>query len=203
MNIEISKLNQIAKDRESKPHLLLMDAARTGLEDAETKELGRIHYELMAIFFSALALEAFANTFCKKFSVNWNCKQTGKQNKKRKRSKLPVKLKAICGRLKIEADFESHEPWSFVQWLVDFRDEIAHANLQSIEFREIITAEECDFWRVHNPPPSDIERRINLENARRSVKNVDEILDVIYQKLTLEERASVFFDGHSGVVSPC
>jgi hypothetical protein len=206
MNVQVLKQNQIVKDRESKPHLLLIGAAHTGLEDAETKELGRTHYEIMAIIFSALALEAFTNTFCKKFSVNWSGKRNRKQrnqNRKQKCSKLLVKLKVICERLKIEADFENQEPWSFVQWLIDFRDDVAHANLQPIEFREVIAAEDCDFWRVHNPPLSEIEKRINLENARRSVKIVDEIFDIIYQKLTLKERASVFFDGHSGVVSSC
>jgi hypothetical protein len=195
MNIEISKQNQITKNRESKPHLLLIEAARTGLEDAETKELGRTHYELMAIIFSALALEAFANTFCKKFSVDWN--------KKQKSSKLLAKLEAICACLEINADFENQEPWSFVQWLINFRNDVAHANLEPIPFNEVVAAEDCDFWRIHNPPPSEIEKRINLENARRSVKIVDEILDIIYQKLTLEERASVFFEGHSGIVTPC
>jgi hypothetical protein len=197
MNVKISK------DRESKPHLLLIAAARTGLEDAEAKESGRTHYELMVITFSALALEAFANTFCKKFSVNWSQKRNRKQNRKEKYSKLVAKLKAICQRLKIEANFENQKPWSFVQWLIDFRDDIAHANLEIIPFSEVVAIENCDFWRVHNPPPSEIEIRINLENARLSVKVVDEILDMIYQKLTLEERASVFFDGYSGVVSPC
>jgi hypothetical protein len=195
MNIEISKQNRITKNRESKPHILLIEAARTGLEDAEAKELGRTHYELMAIIFSALALEAFANTFCKKFSVDWN--------KKEKSSRLRAKLEAICVRLEINANFENQEPWSFVQWLIDFRNDVAHANLEPIPFNEIVAAEDCDFWRVHNPPPSEIEKRTNLENAKRSIKVVDEILDVIYQKLTLEERASVFFDGHSGVVSAC
>ena len=52
-------------------------------------------------------------------------------------------------------------------------------------------------------PRSKMEMQISLENAKRSISSIDEILDLFYPKLTLEQKNGLYFDGYSGSVSSC
>jgi hypothetical protein len=107
--------------------------------------------------------------------------------------------------LKIKSDFENEERWRTVKWLVGFRNDVAHAKLEPkpIKTDEVIALSEYNFWHLHETPPSEIEKQITLENARRSVRTVEKILDQFYSKMTPEARRSLFFEDFSGRTASC
>jgi len=184
----------IRKERDFKPHHLLIYAARVGLEDAEkvTKEEKGVStwtpHELTAITFSAFALEAIANSFGGKLVKRWQDFEN---------SSPIAKLRTVCAELNIEPDF-SGEPWATALWLVRFRNGVAHAKPNFIKTDEIVPASEYNFWHLHSNPPSEIEKQITLENARRAVGAIQDILDQFYLKIKPEERGGLFFESFSG-----
>jgi hypothetical protein len=198
-----SKKIRIRKERDFKPHHILIYAANAELSVAEkiTKEEKGISewtpHELAAIIFSAFALEAICNSFGKKFIPKWD--------EEFERSKGPItKLKIICSKLGIEHDLEKEkpfEPWQSAKWLVEFRNDIAHAKPNFIKTDDVVSASEYTFWHLHSDPPSEIEKQITLENAGRAVKAIHEILDLFYLKIKSEERGSLFFDGSAAMAS--
>jgi hypothetical protein len=192
-----SKQIRIRRERDFKPHHLLIYAAGVGLEHAEkvTKEEKGIStwtpHELTAIIFSAFALEAIGNSFGDKFVKRW----------KDFESSSPIaKLRIVCTELKINPDF-GREPWATALWLVTFRNGVAHAKPNLIKTDDIVSAGEYTFWHLHSDPQSKIEKQITLENARRAVKAIREILDQFYLKVKPDERGGLFFDGSAGVAS--
>ena len=177
---------RVLKEREFSPHHILIGAAHVALEDAEKKIPGWVHFELVAITFSALALEAVANSFGEKFIIRW----------KDFESSSPIaKLRLVCSRLNIAPDFEQ-EPWSAALWLVAFRNKVAHAKPEMIKTDEIFAADEYA-KSFHEYPPSRIEEMVSLENAKRSVKAIEKILELFLSKLTLEEMGGLFSDSFS------
>jgi hypothetical protein len=198
-NSNNSEKLRILKERDYKPHHFLIQAARVGLEQAEkVTDIDRkisnwTPYDLMAITFSAFALEAICNSFGKAFVERW---------KDFEYSSPIAKLRIICAKLEINPDFQQ-EPWSAALWLMAFRNDVAHARPDFIETDEIVPVNENNFWDIHNDPPSKIEKQINLENAKRAVKAIQEILDQFYLKIKPDERGNLFFDSFSGKTTSC
>ena len=192
-----SKKIRIRKERDFKPHHFLIYAADIGLAHAEevTKEERGISiwtpHELTAIIFSAFALEAIGNSFGEKLVKRW---------KDFEGSSPIAKLRIVCAELNIDPDFGS-EPWATALWLVTFRNGVAHAKPNFIKTDDMVPVSEYTFWHLHSDPLSEIEKQITLENARRAVKAIREILDQFYLKIKPEERGSLFFDGSTGIES--
>jgi hypothetical protein len=106
------------------------------LESAELKTPGWLYYELTAITFSALSLEAPTNSFGEKFVARWYDYE----------SSSPIaKLRIICSQLNVEPDFEK-EPWAATLWLLKSRNKVAHARPESINFDKTMTDE--DFQKI-------------------------------------------------------
>ena len=183
---------RVQREREFAPHHILYGAAQIALENAELKTPGWLYYELTAITFSALSLEALTNSFGEKLVTRW-CDYE---------SSSPIaKLRIICSRLGVEPDFEK-EPWATTLWLVKFRNKVAHAKPESINFDETMTDE--DFQKIRFEfPQSKLEMQISLANAKRSVFAIVEIMNLFYPKLTLDEKNGLYFDGYSGSTSSC
>ena len=183
---------RVQRDRDFKPHHILIGTAKIALESAEAKTPGWLYYELTAITFSALALEALTNSFGEKLVSRWDDFETAS----------PIaKLRIICSRLLVEPDFEK-EPWSVALWLVKFRNKIAHAKPESIKFDKTMT--ENDFQKIQFEfPRSKLEMQINLENAKRSVSTIDQILELFYLPLKSDEKYCLYSDGFSGTTSTC
>ena len=183
---------RVQREREFAPHHILIGAAKIALESAEIKTPGWLYYELTAITFSALSLEAITNSFGEKLVTRWSDYE----------SASPIaKLRIICSRLEIEPNFEI-EPWSTTLRLVKFRNKVAHAKPESINFDQTMTDEEFEKIRFEFPR-SKLEMQISLENAKRSIFAIDQILNLFYPKLTLDEKNGLYFDGYSGMTSKC
>jgi hypothetical protein len=183
---------RVQRDRDFKPHHILIGSAKIALESAETRTPGWLYYELTAITFSALAIEALTNSFGEKLVTRWNDFE--------KASPI-AKLRVICTRLCVEPDFEK-EPWFTVLWLVQFRNKVAHAKPESIKFDKTMTEKELQKIQFEYPR-SRLEMQINIENAKRSVSAVDQILELFYPQLTPDEKYYLYSNGFSGTTSTC
>ena len=185
-----SRKIRVQKTRDFEPQHLLMHIAATALEDAQKKIPGWKNQELVAITFSALALEALANSFGSKLVSRWNDFE----------SSSPIaKLRIICGELGISPDW-SKGHWGTALWLVSFRNKIAHARPQPVTYDKIISEEKFN-RTFHDMPSSDLENQVNLGNARQAVKAIIEIkwsfLSKIKQ-LKPGKHSSLYSDGFSG-----
>ncbi len=186
------KKYRVQRDRYFTPHDILIGAAKIAFESAEVKALGSLYYELTAITFSALALEALTNSFGEKLVVRWQDFE---------RASPIAKLRIICSRLDIEPDFE-REPWLTTLWLMKFRNKVAHAKPEPINFDKTMSEE--DFKKIQFEfPQSKLEMEISLENAKRSVDAIDSILELFYPKLSAEEANELYSNGFSGSISVC
>jgi hypothetical protein len=183
---------RVQRDRDFKPHHILIDAAKLALESAEAKVAGWTYFELTAITFSALALEALTNSFGQRLVTRWSDFE----------SSSPIaKLRIICSRLNVEPNFET-EPWATTLWLVKFRNQVAHAKPESIKFDKTMTEEEFQKLRFEFPN-SKLEMQISLVNAKRSVSSIDQMLDLFYPKLKPDDRNYLYFNGFTGGTSIC
>jgi hypothetical protein len=190
--MSLTKRFRVEREREFKPHHILIGAAKIALESAEQRTPGWIYYELTAITFSALALEALTNSFGKRLVKRWDDFESASPT---------AKLRVICSRLRVEPDFQN-EPWSVIPWLVKFRNKIAHAKPESIKYDKTMTEEEFQKLRLEYPH-SKLEMQINLKNAKRSIDAIDQILDLFYPKLNADEKYHLYSSGFSGSTSVC
>lgn len=185
-----SKRVRVQKKRDFEPQHLLLHIAEIALEDAQKKVPGWKNQELVAITFSALALEALANSFGSKLVSRWDDFE----------SSSPIaKLRVICNELGISPDW-SKGHWATALWLITFRNKIAHARPQSVRYEQIMSAGK--FKRTfHEVPPSDLERQVNLGHARQAVNAVVEIKWSLLSKLKRlkpREHSSLYSDYFSG-----
>ena|SRR5260221_2751064 len=181
----------VQRTREFSAHHILLGTANMALESAEKKEPGWLYHELIAITFSALAIEAFANSFGERIIPLW----------KHFESSTPTaKLLVIAQKLGVEVSNFDKEPWTTACWLISFRNKIAHAKPELISFNAVMTREEFDRKKKHYPP-SKIELEITLNNAKRAVNAVEQIVLTFGEKVSPEKFYGLFSDGWSGSVS--
>jgi len=187
----VNKKVRVQRDRYFKPHHILIGAAKNALENAEARVPGWLYYELTAITFSALALEALTNSFGEKLVARWEDFERGAN---------PVaKLRIICSQLNVQPDFEK-EPWATTLWLMKFRNKVAHAKPEPINFDKTMSEE--DFKKIQFEfPQSKFEMEITLKNAKRSIDAIDSILELFYPKLSAEKADELYSNGFSGSVS--
>ena len=183
---------RVQKQRDFQPQHLLMRVAENALEDAEKKIDGWKNQEIIAITFSALAIEALANSFGNILIPNWINYE----------SLNPIeKLEIICEELEIIPDW-SKGYWGAILWLAKFRNDIAHAQPQPIPpYDKILSVKKFNYSFHQEQPDSDLEKQITLGNARRAVKAVSEIKWVFLSKDKCKRFSSLYSDGFSGVAS--
>lgn len=188
----MSKKFRVQREREFKPHHILIGTATMALESAETRTPGWTYYELTAITFSALALEAITNSFGERLIPRW-CDFE---------SSSPIaKLRVICARLGMDPDFE-REPWNVAAWLMKFRNKVAHARPESIRYDRTLSEKELAKIRFEFPS-SKMEMEISLQNAKRAVAAIDQILELFYPKLNRDDRIHLYHDGFTGGITAC
>lgn len=179
---------KVHRERHFSPHHALLGAAWIALGDAKEKRHGWKRYELMAITFSALALEAIANAFGERLVPRW----------KEDFEKCPptAKLRVVCTQLGVVVDFE-REPWQTALWLIKFRNNVAHAKPQFIDEKKVVSDQEYDMIRDVFPI-SKLEEQISFTNAKRAVEEVSSVLHLLCDKLPIEEQKGLFADGWTG-----
>ncbi len=166
---------------------MLLGAARAALEDAENKKPGWFYAELMAMTMSALAVEALCNAIGERVVVDWKDFESAAPT---------AKLRILCEKLGIDYDVKQ-EPWSTARWLHGFRNEVAHAKPQLVKESYVWTREEYE-KRQTEEPRSKLERKITLENARRAVKRISELKNLLCERIPVEDRFGLYSDMWTG-----
>jgi hypothetical protein len=138
------------------------------LHEAEEKQDVLYDRALVAITFSALAMEAFANAAGTKIVGDWD-----------DFDKLSpfVKLKFLATYCKLEPDM-GKEPWQTLRSLHKFRNEIAHPKSEQIN-KTVELTDQAEINTFPDPPKSNFEARVNLEFAQKAYKAMRTIQELI------------------------
>lgn len=177
----------VSRERRFSAHHMLLGAARMALQDAESKKPGWFYAQLTALTMSGLAMEAICNAIGERIITDWKDFENAP----------PVgKLRLICDKLNVPFD-SSREPWSTARWLAKFRNEIAHAKPEFVKESYVWTREEYDRWQTKEPK-SGVEKKITLGNAKRVVKRITEIKDLLCLRVPEEEASGLYSDEWSG-----
>lgn len=178
---------QIKRVRQYKPYHDLLGVASMTLEDAENKKPGYYYLQMITITFSALAIEAIANSLGAHFIDRW---------KDFENASPIAKLRLICDYFNIEINFES-KPWSTILWLMKLRNKIAHAKPELIYLNKIMTEEK--FKKIkYETPQSKLDEYITLSKAKEALESVEEIKNLLCSKIPEEERFEFSSDSWSG-----
>lgn len=147
------------------PHHTLLAGARVMLKDAE-EEPGHFYHKLSAMMLSAFALEAMANSFGDHIYDRWKDFES---------SNPMAKIRLVAERIGVEVDIEK-EPYSTALWLIKFRNKVAHAKPYLIVVEKNMSYTEAEKL-IKEQPPSKLEMEVTIENAKRSVKAVNDIFE--------------------------
>ena len=177
----------VEKEKPFSAHHMLLGAARAALEDAESKRPGWFYAELVAMTMASLAIEAMSNAIGERVIENW----------KDFESASPIaKLRLICQKLEVPFD-ERVEPWASVRSLTKFRNEIAHAKPELVKETYVWSRAEYE-KREKEGPKSKLEKKVTLGNARRAVREVRRVKDILCEAVPEDERHGLFSESWTG-----
>jgi hypothetical protein len=163
---------RVTKNREYSAHPTLMRIARWALNEAKTKKVGSWDNTLVAITFSALALEALANA-----AGNIAAQDDSDFGP----LDFAEKVKRLCSILTVRWD-SNKEPWSTVIWLHKFRNKIAHPKPEFLFEEAIMNSKAYEATR-HRWPKSSLEKLITVGNAQRSVDQVARVQAILRERI--------------------
>jgi len=188
----MSERLNVSRERRFSAHHMLLGAARMSLEDAKSKRPGWFYAELAALTLSGLAVEAICNAVGERvFFPDWKDFES---------ASAIAKLRLICNKLDVPFN-RNREPWSTALWLAKFRNEIAHAKPQWVKESYVWTREEYDRKQAEEPK-SELEEKITLVNAKRVVKHITEIKDLLCLRVPIDDAAGLYSDEWSGSAGP-
>jgi hypothetical protein len=157
------------------------------LHEAEEKQDVLYDRALVAITFSALAMEAFANAVGKKMVDDWDDFE--------KLSPI-AKLKFIARHLKLEPNM-GEDPWQTLTILHKFRNDIAHPKSERIKKVTTLTGSP-ERNVIPDPPESKLESRITVEFAQKAYKAMRKVQELICNAVPPEESEGLRYDGWTG-----
>lgn len=179
-----SRKFSVKTERFYSAHHALLRIAKDNLTKAETKEPGWFDSQFTAIVFSSLAIEALSNAVGGLAINKWNGFE----------SCSPIaKTRLVCEYLNIDYG-NSKEPWRTVIWLLKTRNLIAHPKTELITNEAVIFQQELDSQKYRSLPKLKFEKRITLENAKRSVDTVNEMVSLFCEKLIPKQNFGVISD---------
>ena len=183
----MSESIKVQKKKAFSAYHMMLGAARAALEDAETKAPGWFYAELMALTMAALAIEAICNAVGERVIEKW----------KDFESSSPIaKLRVICARLEIPFD-EKTEPWATARWIGKLRNELAHAKPELVKEEYTWSREEYE-KREREGPKSKLEKQITLGHARRAVREVQNLKDLICDAVPVDARLGLYSEAWTG-----
>jgi hypothetical protein len=178
---------KVTRERYCCPHHLLLAPARLALDRVEKQEHGWYYDALTAITFSALALEALANSFGERLIDRWDDFES---------ATVQAKLRVVCKTLEVDVQFGS-EPWGAIPWLTKFRNAVAHAKPKLLTEEKLLLSEDYEA-HMYDRPESKLEKDITKPNAKRAVATVESILSILCKKLTVDQFHGLISDDWSG-----
>jgi hypothetical protein len=180
------KLN-VSRERHFSAHHMLLSAAYTAVNSLDKNKHGWFDNSLIAMTLSALAVEAMANAFGKRFVKGWEDFE---------RVPPRAKLRLVCNALQLELNF-GQEPWATVKWLLKFRNEIAHAKPEIIKTDHILSRDEYEKCQMEKPN-AELEAQITVENAKLAYAAVDRLKDIWCARADPGETFGLYSDSWSG-----
>jgi len=169
---------------------MLLSAARTALQDLDEEKPDWSYGSLVALTFSALAVEALANAFGDRMVERWDDFE---------RAPPIAKLRIVCAQLCVEMDF-GKAPWGTIKWLLKFRNDIAHAKPVLLKTEHQLTAQEYEARRFERPI-SGLEKKITVHTARQAYAAVDQLKELWIAKVPSDKLDGLYADSWSGSAS--
>lgn len=175
------------QEREFFAHHMLLHVAHLELESAKSTEIGRFNHCLVAMTFSALAIEALSNAVGSRSVDEWSDFESA--------SPL-AKVRLLAERLGIPYK-SAKEPWATLRYLIKFRNAIAHAKPEQILEEKVMREAEYN-TQLFRKPSSKMEREITLSNAKRCFEAVHNLKGLFTDALPVKKRFGVYVDAWSG-----
>lgn len=168
-------------------HHMLLHAADLEIKEAEATECGRFNKCLSAMVMTSLAIEALANAVGSRIVADWPSFE---------RLRPHEKIDLLVNQLSIARD-PTKEPWTTLQFLGGFRNDIAHPKPEPVK-RESVLPEVALAKTAFEAPLSALEREITLGNARRSYAAVNALKRLLTDALPVKARFGIYADMWSG-----
>ncbi len=150
-----SKIIKYKRHRVHHPFHDLLSAAYSGLSIAQNGEYCVPQNTLIAIVFSALAIEGLANGFGSALVLNWE---------KFDRSSTVKKIRVLLNYIE-KVDLISDEEWEQLNELFTFRNQIVHPRHE--EFIETGEDNLINYDRIsHIGPKSKLDKQITIHKAK-------------------------------------
>lgn len=182
----------VKQARHYSAHHALLGTAYMALKSARKKESGYYYHQLIAITFSALAIEGLYNAVGDRLIDRWNKDFEG--------IKPHAKLRIICQHLQIEVDF-SKEPWASVIWIFRYRNKIVHPKSSFLQ-NEVILDSSVYETRSGMYPESDLEKLTTLDNAERAVDTAITLKHLFVEHMSIDDSEGIISDGYTSVGTP-
>ena len=176
-----------SEEREFFAHHMLLHAAALEIQQAEAAELSRFNRCLAAMTMTALAVEALVNAVGSRCVEDWPAFE---------RLRPYEKIDRIVKELSITGE-PSKEPWTTLQFLGRFRNDIAHPKPEAV-VKESVLPETGLKKTMFQAPRSALEREITLGNARRVYGAVHALKGIFTDALPSESRFGIYADMWSG-----
>jgi hypothetical protein len=164
-------------------HHMLLHVAELEIKDAEANKLGRFNKCLTAMVMSALAVEALANAVGSRVTEDWPTFEKMRPHEK---------LDYLVQQLAIARD-PLQEPWSTLQYLGGFRNDIAHPKPEEVIGNRVLP--EAGLTKTaFDRPLSKLEREVTLGNAKRSYAAVHALKGLLTDALPKTDRFGIYAD---------
>lgn len=174
-------------------HHTFLEIASIQMELAQQKKTGWFNEALISMTFSALAVEALANAVGDRL---WQ----GHDWEDFEDCKPIIKLERIAKKLAIPYQIRN-DPWKTIQWLIKFRNKIAHAKPEPIkQFSKVGHAKKG----IHdiNCPESVLENLVSKNTAKHLLKSVKDLKDIFCKYIPEDELDGICTDGWSANTEP-
>lgn len=169
-------------------HHLLLETARKAAKSKSKNLSAQRQSSVIAILMSAISIEAFINAAGHRLVTDWI---------EFDRLQPWPKLLLIGQAINLNLD-AGRQPWQDIRWLIRLRNEIAHAKPQDIQTLRWHTADQARAWAEKEDvpvPESDLERELVLDNARRAVTAVDQVVTLIMDAIPTDDKMALLHDG--------
>jgi hypothetical protein len=163
-------------------HHALQDIAARCADLSEKEEAGSFNNALVAITLSALSIEAMSNAIGDRIVPRWSDFESA--------SPL-AKVRLLAEHLQIEY-IPDAEPWQSLQWLVKFRNRIAHAKPEKIVAESLVKGTGVE--NFGDKPESKTEAEVTPANARRAVHAVQTTKHMLCDHIPAEQRFGLNID---------
>jgi hypothetical protein len=188
--IESQLMFEAIEERYFSAHHMLIRAAAESLYEAQRYSNIPLRDErlLTSLVMSSLAIEALCNAIGYRVIAGWEDYE---------QISPWAKIRLLCTSLGISFDRGSH-PWQRLQWILTFRNEIAHGRPEHVEIRRVLTSEELEKVMSNNEmnqPRAKFESKITVKNARIALATFREIEGLLTENISNELKLGITVEG--------